>query len=205
MQAFGGYRSRLKKSKGNHHNFLTGMQYAVTVLDPSMCGAGRIGGDRRRESRIGITHDVTKEMNVQRDNLRYVLGAATLAGMALLVVLAFGRVTPPVTASAASEDMAALQAENAQLQQTIRQMQRRETQYRSEIETANETILNLMTPSGMASDDTQDGFLQPLADDDLEFDEGQFRDPRVFGNGRMAERHGFGESQPFFGETTRGF
>lgn len=128
-----------------------------------------------------------------------------IAGIALVVILAFGRGSTPATESAVSGDVAALQAENAQLLQTIKEMQRREAQYQSEIETANETITELMGQSGMVAGGTQGGFLQPFADDDFEFDQGQFQDPRVFGDGRMFERRGFGESQQFFGETTQGF
>lgn len=128
-----------------------------------------------------------------------------IAGIALVVILTFGRGSTPATESAASGDVAALQAENAQLLQTIKEMQRREAQYQSEIETANETIAQLTAQWGMVNGETQGGFLQPFADDNSQFDQGQFQDPRFFGNGRMFERHGFGESQQFLGETTQGF
>lgn len=136
---------------------------------------------------------------MQRDKLRYVFGAATIAGMALLLIMAFGRISTPVTESASTQDVAALQSENAQLQQTLLQMQQRETQYQSELEAANETIRDLMAQSGLVAGDTQDGSLLP-------FDMEQFQDHRFFsGDARTFRRGDFGDTHQFFGNEERGF
>ena len=136
---------------------------------------------------------------MQRDKLRYVFGAATITAIALLLILAFGRATTPATASAPSEDVAALQAENARLVQALRQMQQREAQYRSEIAAANETINALLLQSGLAGSQTQEGFTQPFSDGFLPVAPEQFRDHRAFSDDdRFFQGGGFGEHHGFF-------
>lgn len=86
---------------------------------------------------------------MQRNQLRYVLGALTITAMALLLILAFGRITS-ATPGATADDVAALQAENVQLRQTIQTMQGREQQYQAEIQRANDTINQLIDAANLA-------------------------------------------------------
>ncbi|MFZ2489377.1 MAG: hypothetical protein WAZ19_14790 [Anaerolineae bacterium] len=86
---------------------------------------------------------------MQRNQLRHVLGALTITAMALLLILAFGRMTN-TTNRAAADDVAALQAENTQLRQTIQTLQTREQQYQGEIQRANDTINLLIDAANLS-------------------------------------------------------
>lgn len=145
---------------------------------------------------------------MQRDKLRYVLGAATITAVALMLILAFGRVATRATESAAPDDVAALQAENAKLAQAVKQMQQREAQYRAEINTANQTISQLMALTGMTASSGQGAL------DGQFFDDSQSAPQQLFGNRGFFfddddgsfERGSFGDgSQQFFGRELRGF
>ncbi len=81
---------------------------------------------------------------MSRNQLRYMFGALTITAMALLLVLAFGHNAGRVTESAVSADVAALQTENVQLNQTLQVMQQREVQYQAQIQQANDTIEQLV-------------------------------------------------------------
>lgn len=87
---------------------------------------------------------------MQRNQLRHLLGALTITAMALLLILAFGRMTD-TTNRAAADDVTALQAENTQLRETIQTLQTREQQYQGEIQRANDTI-NLLIDAANLSD-----------------------------------------------------
>lgn len=142
---------------------------------------------------------------MQRDKLRYVLGAATVTAIALMLVLAFGRSATRVTESAPSDDVAALQAQNAQLAQTVKQMQQRETQYRAEINTANQTISQLMAVTGMTASG-QGGSNQQFFGDSQSLP--SFQNPRFFfgDDDGFFERGSFGDDgQQSFGRGSRGF
>lgn len=110
---------------------------------------------------------------MSRNQLRYVFGALTITAMALMLVLAFGHNASRVTESAASSDVAALQAENTQLNQTLQVMQQREQQYQAAIQQANQTIAQLsdeLSAAQLGSPVVSDGgqFAAPLpAEDDF--------------------------------------
>lgn len=97
---------------------------------------------------------------MQRNQLRHLLGALTITAMALLLILAFGRMTD-TTNRAAADDVTALQAENTQLRETIQTLQTREQQYQGEIQRANDTI-NLLIDAANLSDVMSESSLPTL-------------------------------------------
>lgn len=144
---------------------------------------------------------------MSRNKLRYVFGALTITAMALMLVLAFGHNASRVTESAASTDVAALQAENGQLSQTLQVMQQREQQYQAEIQQANQTISQLSDELSAAqmeapiiSDNGQ--FAAPfLSDDDLSVLQQLFGDSGFAPNGSTLN----GEDSDNAGEFTHSF
>jgi hypothetical protein len=95
------------------------------------------------------------------NRLKNILAAGALTGLVLATVIAFawrdlGQAdaaatdTQPVTVTATSveEDVNALQAENQQLRDALVTMQEREQQYQTQLEMANQTILQLQAGTG---------------------------------------------------------
>lgn len=123
---------------------------------------------------------------MSRNQLRYVFGALTITAMALMLVLAFGHNATRVTESAPSSDVAALQAENAQLNQTLQVMQQREQQYQSEIQQANDTITQLLNGSTISQN-------------------AQGSDPSFFNNAQSALQNLFGDNGSSFSDDAAGY
>lgn len=144
---------------------------------------------------------------MQRDKLRYVLGAATIVAMAFMLILAFGRVAPRTTESAPSDDVAALQVENAQLAQTVEQLQQREAQYQAEIEQANQTINQLVALRAMTSLPGQTSSGQEFFDESQQVPLQLFQNRQFFlgDDGGFFEADGFGHSHRFSEHGSRGF
>lgn len=139
---------------------------------------------------------------MQRDKLRYVLGAATITSLALLLILALGRPNAPATVAAASQDVAALQEENARLAQTVQEMQQREAQYQSEIAKANETIRALSIQAGLVSGDLLEGSSQPFSAESLPLAPDQLQGGKFFSlDERHFHGHGLEPSHDFFGDS----
>lgn len=79
-------------------------------------------------------------MKNNSNRLKYTLVAAMMTGMIALLGWTFSS----NTVSADSGTVEQLQAENAQLRQTLAEMQAREDTFRTEIQKANETIFQLI-------------------------------------------------------------
>jgi hypothetical protein len=86
--------------------------------------------------------------------LRNILAAGALTGLVLATILAFAWQGPSAGAQPEATGVPtvdSLRAENEQLRQAVSILQQREAAYQSQIEAANQTILQLQAANGSTS------------------------------------------------------
>jgi S-adenosylmethionine synthetase len=115
--------------------------------------------------------------------LRNILAAGALTGLVLATILAFAWQSAPTDAQPASTEVptaGTLSAENEQLRQAVNILQQREAAYQSQIEAANQTILQLQAAGGnrFQDDDEHESQWEEHEHEENEFaeHEGRFDD-----------------------------
>lgn len=112
---------------------------------------------------------------MRHSRLRNILAAGALTGLVLATIIAFAwQSTPadaqPAAAGAPTADT--LRAENEQLRQAVDTLQQREAAYHSQIEAANQTILQLQAANnGQFVDDDEDDEWGEHEDEEHEYEE----------------------------------
>lgn len=115
--------------------------------------------------------------------LRNILAAGALTGLVLATILAFAWQSAPADSQPAATEVPTadtLRAENQQLRQAVNILQQREAAYQSQIEAANQTILQLQAAGGsrFQNDDRHESQWQETEHEENEFaeHEGLFAD-----------------------------